>query len=209
VAEEDGFLSRWSRRKVQVKRGEAVPAQPEHEAATPTPVPTARAEAIAVAEPPAPAEAAAPPAPTLEEAQALKPDSDFRRFVGRDVDPQVKNTALKTLFSDPHFNIMDGLDTYIDDYGKPDPLPPGMLEQMTQTAFLGLFTKTPEEEAAAAAAKAESAATQPPPAATRTLPAPPEEAPCDEDTDLRLQPHHDAGCASAAAGAEQDPRRQP
>ena len=30
---------------------------------------------------------------------------------------------MKKLFSDPHFNVMDGLDTYIDDYGKPDPLP--------------------------------------------------------------------------------------
>ena len=31
---------------------------------------------------------------------------------------------MKKLFSDPHFNVMDGLDTYIDDYGKPDPIPP-------------------------------------------------------------------------------------
>ena len=30
---------------------------------------------------------------------------------------------MKKLFSDPHFNVMDGLDTYIDDYGKPDPIP--------------------------------------------------------------------------------------
>ena len=49
------------------------------------------------------------------------------------------NAALKKLFSDPHFNVMDGLDTYIDDYGKPDPLPPVMLRRMAQSTFLGLF----------------------------------------------------------------------
>ena len=46
---------------------------------------------------------------------------------------------MKKLFSDPHFNVMDGLDTYIDDYGKPDPIPPSMLRQMVQSKFLGLF----------------------------------------------------------------------
>ena len=42
------------------------------------------------------------------------------------------NAALKKLFSDPHFNVMDGLDTYIDDYGKPDPIPPSMLRAHSQ-----------------------------------------------------------------------------
>jgi hypothetical protein len=45
----------------------------------------------------------------------------------RDVAPEVKNAAIKKLFADPHFNVMDGLDTYIDDYSKPDPIPPEML----------------------------------------------------------------------------------
>ena len=46
---------------------------------------------------------------------------------------------MKKLFSDPHFNVMDGLDTYIDDYGKPDPIPLSMLRRMNQAAVLGLF----------------------------------------------------------------------
>ena len=46
---------------------------------------------------------------------------------------------MKKLFSDPHFNVMDGLDTYIDDYGKPDPIPASMLRQMVQSQALGLF----------------------------------------------------------------------
>ena len=57
----------------------------------------------------------------------------------RGVDAACSNAALKKLFSDPHFNVMDGLDTYIDDYSKPDPIPPSMLRQMAQSAFLGLF----------------------------------------------------------------------
>ena len=42
---------------------------------------------------------------------------------------------------------MDGLDTYIDDYGKPDPLPAGMLRQMAQSQVLGLFDDEPTEPA--------------------------------------------------------------
>jgi hypothetical protein len=49
------------------------------------------------------------------------------------------------MFTDPHFNIMDGLDIYIDDYSKPDPLPPGMLERMVQSDMLNLFRKPSEE----------------------------------------------------------------
>ena len=98
------------------------------------------------------AEQRAEPAPTLDEAQALTPASDFTRFVARDVDPTVKNAALKQLFTDPQFNVMDGLDIYIDDYGKPDPLPEGMLRQMAQSQFLGLFDD--EKKAAEPAARA-------------------------------------------------------
>ena len=56
---------------------------------------------------------------------------------------------MKKLFSDPHFNVMDGLDTYIDDYGKPDPIPLSMLRRMNQAAVLGLFDD--EDDAAAKA----------------------------------------------------------
>ena len=48
---------------------------------------------------------------------------------------------------------MDGLDTYIDDYGKPDPIPLSMLRQMNQAAVLGPVRRRrpmPREGAAAA-----------------------------------------------------------
>jgi hypothetical protein len=71
-----------------------------------------------------------------------------------EVDPETRRAALRTLFSDPRFNVMDGLDVYIDDYSKPDPLPEGWLEKMNQVARMGDFhLKETEAEKAAAEAR--------------------------------------------------------
>src|SRR5260221_13694236 len=61
-----------------------------------------------------------------------------------EVDPGVKRQAFKKLIEDPRYNVMDGLDVYIDDYSKPDPLPEGWLQKMNQVKHLGIF-KAPEE----------------------------------------------------------------
>lgn len=90
----------------------------------------------------------------LPDIESLTPESDFRPFLGRDVDPKLKNQALKQLFKDPHYNVMDRLDIYIDDYTQPDPIPDAMLRQMTQSKLLGLFKEEEEEEARLAAAAA-------------------------------------------------------
>ena len=140
---DSNFFSRWSRRKVEVREGASVSAP----APAPAPAPPPAPQATVVADPTQPAPPAqsaspastAPPAPTLADVDALTTQSDYTRFVARDVAPEVKQAALKKLFTDPHFNVMDGLDTYIDDYGKPDPLPPGMLRKMMQSQLLGLF----------------------------------------------------------------------
>lgn len=172
----EGFFSRWSQRKVQVRQGEA-PPEPAH-AAVPAPAPAPQA-ATGIAPPaPAPAGPALPP-PTLDEVARLPDGAEVARFVARGVDPSVKNAALKKLFADPHFNVMDGLDIYIDDYGRPDPLPAAMLRQMAQSRFLGLFDE--DRPAPAPAPAPESLADAPPGA----LP--------DEDPDLRLQPNDAAG----------------
>jgi hypothetical protein len=202
--EDTGFLSRWSRRKVRVRDG-LEPADPPLPAVVP-PAPVA-ATVATPAQDPLPAEVA-PPAPTLADVAELTLDSDFTRFVTRGVQPDVRNAALKKLFTDPHFNIMDGLDTYIDDYGIPDPLPEGMLRQMTQSKFLGLFSDEEEAAAAATTPKIEAVPatvleSPPDPCAEIT----PETAP-DEDTDLRLQPHDDPGWAGLEPGAGQDPGRE-
>ncbi len=186
---EDGFLSRWSRRKALVREGRApaeavAPPPPAAVPAAPVAAPAAAVPPAAVSAPPDIAAAAAEPPPTLEETASLTPASDFTRFVARDVDPTVKNAALKKLFADPHFNVMDGLDIYIDDYGKPDPLPAGMLRQMVQSQFLGLFDDEKKPEA-----------NGPTPA-----PAQPLQETSDEDADLRLQSHDAADAAEPGAG---------
>ncbi len=129
------FLSRWSRRKL------ASMAQPSAQ-----PVIPAQAETVI----PAQAGTQLPveqqqPLPPLE---SLTPESDFTPFMQAEVDPATRRAALKTLFQDPQFNVMDGLDVYIDDYSKPDPIPEGWLDRMYQTARLGEYID-PEAKAIA------------------------------------------------------------
>jgi hypothetical protein len=81
---------------------------------------------------------------TLEDVAKLKPDSDYTQFMQAEVGEDVHQAAMKKLFTDPHYNIMDGLDIYIDDYSQEDPLPAGMLEKMVQSTMLGLFKKVEE-----------------------------------------------------------------
>ncbi|HWQ39717.1 MAG TPA: DUF3306 domain-containing protein [Burkholderiales bacterium] len=93
----ESFLRRWSRLK---REGEA--AQPE---------PVGRDDE----EP--------PPLPPIEE---LGPDSDYSAFLHPKVDPQLRRAALKRLFSSERFKAMDGLDVYVGDYSKPEPLAAGV-----------------------------------------------------------------------------------
>ena len=254
MSDGEGFLSRWSRRKAQ--RSVDAPAERDAPAAGPAAVPEVakrsvareRLDAPAAAQPPAaapgspiagsasatpatPANLARPaaaPLPTLEDVARLTRESDYAPFVDARVDPQVRNAAMKKLFSDPHFNVMDGLDTYIDDYGKPDPLPLAMIRQMTGARALGLFA---EEEAAQAKALADAAAAHDAVGAATagpatladadatSLDAPHAEASPDgapamplaqsritepqaphEDTDLRLQPDHAARRSGVGEG---------
>lgn len=200
MTQDSSFLARWSRRKAQARQGvplaEELPApvRPEPAARPVSP----RSGAVAALpptdqiEPAAPA-AVAEPAPTLADVAQLDVGApDYSRFVARHVATEVKNAALKKLFSDPHFNVMDGLDIYIDDYSQPDPLPPGMLAQLRQSDALGLFRR--DEPAADAMIDAAGAA-EPAPAAPVTLPTVSACDPCDENPDLRLQPHDAAGRA--------------
>ena len=134
------FLSRWSRRKLGKDQPQSGP-QP------------------VVTEQPAPASESTEPSPEappepLPPVESLTPDSDFTQFMRPDVEPGLKQAALKQLFKDPHFNVMDGLDTYIDDYSVESPIPEGMLKTMYQ-ARQHLFSD--EEKAAADAADAAAA----------------------------------------------------
>lgn len=195
----DGFLSRWSRRKAAVKDGRLSPDEP-----LPT-APAALAEAPAVApalpaDPAADAEAAAAESlPTLDDVAALRPGDEVSRFVARGVDEDVKRAAVKKLFTDPHYNVMDGLDIYIDDYSQPDPIPMAMLRQLNQAKFMGLFAA---EEAAEAQAEAEAEAQARAAAQATATPAhPADAAPVADASPPTFPPAEDAGAPAPAVAA--------
>jgi len=139
----EGFLRRWAR--VKATGDDAAPDAP---APAPAPAPAlapvppvspwARAgdvgpESTAVPASAPAREQSAPagrPAPTLEDVAQLTPDSDYSIFVGQGVDKSVQRQALKKLFADPHFNVMDRLDMYMDDYNKPSPVSAAMLASL-------------------------------------------------------------------------------
>ena len=116
------FFARWSRVKSEARQEQAVP-----DAAAIAPIP---------GEVPAEAPTAPVPAPTLEQVENLTSESDFTPFVARGVDETVRRAALKKLFADPRFNVMDGLDTYIDDYNKFVPLTPLMVAALNHAKDL-------------------------------------------------------------------------
>lgn len=93
----------------------------------------------------------APDAPSsaakLPPIESLNRDSDFTGFMKRDVDPALQRAALRKLFSDPHFNVMDGLDTYIDDYTKPDPISPDVFAQLAHARAIFAPAAGEEEKA--------------------------------------------------------------
>jgi hypothetical protein len=78
----------------------------------------------------------------------LTPDSDFGQFLRQEIGEEVRRKAMKTLFADPHFNVMDGLDIYIDDYSISEPIPEAMLATLNQAR--GLLFDAPEEAGQAA-----------------------------------------------------------
>jgi hypothetical protein len=185
---EEGFFKRWSRRKVEAEQGhepapEPVPQSVPEPAAAPDAAPApafvragVQAYAPADAHAPAPAPASArqdahaadpAPPPTMADVALLTPESDFSAFVRQGVDADVRRTALKKLFADPHFNTMDRLDVYIDDYNKPSPVSEAMLASLRHAKSVFQHLAKDEEEEAGAAqpeAQTEAQTTQDPPA---------------------------------------------
>ncbi|OWW21331.1 DUF3306 domain-containing protein [Noviherbaspirillum denitrificans] len=90
------------------------------------------------------------PAPTLDDVALLTPDADFSRFVAPGVDETVRRSAMKKLFADPHFNVMDGLDVYIEDYHSFTPIPAAVLAALhhAQSLLDPFALLTPPDEAA-------------------------------------------------------------
>ena len=141
---ENNFLSRWSRKKAGLTEETTSAPSTAPIAKVPEPLlEEANKEANQATS--APDLVQQPPPPTIEDVEKIDVKApDFSAFMRPDVDPLVQQAALKKMFSDPHFNVMDGLDIYIDDYTKSDPIPLDMLKRMQQSELLGLF-KSAEE----------------------------------------------------------------
>ena len=149
------FFSRWSQRKQAVAKGvpvaeAAVPASPvdsseltgssqslQRSTAAPQEIESGATEAKS-------SELPAKPLPSLDDARALTPTSDFQPFMRPGVTADVRNAAMKKMFTDP--------------------MPAGMLQKMVGAQLLGLFDK-PDEAAAKTAATAEPMLTAVSPAA--------------------------------------------
>ena len=114
----DDFLRRWSRRK--------------RDAAAQAPAQT-------------PASGELPPLPS---ADSLTFESDFKAFMHAKVEESVKRAALKKLFADPRFNVIDFMDVYIDDYTKEDPIPAAMLAELkhSRSTLFGREEEKKKEE---------------------------------------------------------------
>lgn len=202
----EGFFDRWSRRKQQARAEEApavAPTEVQPDAVPPV-QPVLQDAPLAVAPPAQPGEPDAPPPPTLADTTDLTIDSDFKPFMAKGVAPEVKNAAFKKLFADPHFNVMDRMDIYIDDYSIPSPLPESVLRQMASAKFLKLFDEepeapeaqdeavspmpgeTPQDDAPPAVAQSEPSGTLPSPLVADVQPA--SQPTDDPNADLRLQP---------------------
>jgi hypothetical protein len=165
--DKEAFLSRWSRRKLGTLQTPA-PDSPKPAAA-----PAAKAGAMTDAK----ANDGDAPAqllqlPPLEEVSF---DTDFRAFMGKEVDEGVRRAALKKLFADPRFNVMDGLDTYIDDYTQAETISAEMLATLEHAkhTLLGPQREKQDESqdsAAAPQARDETPAPSAPDDATKQKP---------------------------------------
>jgi len=103
-----GFLSRWSRRKVEVRQGVALDEVSEKSLEPQKLVgsPDQEGDHKNLLESATPQK----PAPSMSDVQSLTKDSDYTQFMAKEVAPEVKNAAMKKLFADPHFNLMDRMD---------------------------------------------------------------------------------------------------
>ena len=163
------FLDRWSRRKAEARQ-ETPPAAREPDAA-----------------------AKAPP-PELPPVEKLSFDSDYRAFFHPKVSEDTRRAALKKLFSDARFNVMDGLDTYIDDYSKTEPIPPAMLAGLRQAQKILEWAKGEDSEKKDTSTAQQAAPPRPAALAEQDAPALPAPAPtgpaADENLPAASEPAH-------------------
>jgi hypothetical protein len=109
----ENFFQRWARRKSETV---ALEREKEPQGAKQSEKKNAPVHAALASTPAHPgADPATPASDTIDVA-----------YLAAGADKAVRRAALKQLLSDPHFQQMDGLDVYIGDYTRPDPLTAAM-----------------------------------------------------------------------------------
>lgn len=121
MSDDKNLLSRWSQRKLAVRRGEALDDRPADSADISLADPVA--DPLADADAPSPGDA--PPseqeAPVLPSVETLDAQSDYTVFLAKNVPEVVKRAALRKLWtSDPVLANLDGLNNYDEDYNVID-----------------------------------------------------------------------------------------
>lgn len=129
-AEKEGFASRWSRRKQQLRQATQASDEPEEEVASQSAeiagndqqqsdLEQIRAEKLARLN-------------TLKDEDmpdiaSLNDDSDFSQFMSTNVSESLRKLALHKLFHGKAYNLRDGLDEYDGDYTSFEKLDPGTI----------------------------------------------------------------------------------
>lgn len=115
----EAFLGRWSRIKQEVRAGAVPPGTVEPAADTPI-------------------------LPSLETLSAQGLEADFAPFMQKGVAEATKRAAIQQLFKQPVFNVMDGLDVYIEDFNVFEPLTAAELPGLAHARAI-LFPETEDE----------------------------------------------------------------
>jgi len=126
VSEDEPFFSRWARLK---KESRELPAGEAAGSEAPPAPPTADGQAADGAEQASPPTAAAPAtapadAPPLElpPLESLTAESDFRAFMQPGVDDALRRTALRKMWQNPIYGVVDDLDPFRADFAAFTPL---------------------------------------------------------------------------------------
>ncbi|BDY06994.1 DUF3306 domain-containing protein [Ferrimonas sp. YFM] len=154
-----GLLSRWQQRLTKVKEEQEEERLAEEQAAEEL---AAKEQALAKeAEEAVDGEAEEAEASSEEEAEAL-PDPDaieeggsFAAFLKEGVDPTKKRDALRALWSQPQYNITDGMAEYALDYSDQPKLSAQVAKEVATQVFRHLDKALEEERRREALAKAE------------------------------------------------------
>lgn len=159
------FLSRWVRlkrerelapvapqaadaaRAAQAERASNLPSDSRPESASIAAVQQKPLADVPTSSVPAATNPPADPNLDLPPLDTLTTESDFTPFLRSGVAPAARSAALRKLFTDPRFNVMDGLDVYIEDFGKTEAIPDSMLRALAQSRSLGLFDEAPDGQA--------------------------------------------------------------